>query len=70
MENMSELERENPSQTDDDERGQRVGSDIESKEAGTENCGDEYGELPGDPEAPAATNDATLAGDSTKDGKP
>jgi hypothetical protein len=67
---MSEFERENPNQTDDDDAGSRAGGDAETKGAAVENCGDEYRELPGGADVSVGNSDATLAGDSTKVGKP
>jgi hypothetical protein len=66
---MSELEREDPNQTDDD-RGTRAGGDAETKGTAVENCGNEYRELPGDVGASVGNSDVILAGDSTKVGKP
>ena len=66
---MSELERENPNQTDDDP-GRGAGGDAETKGIAIENCGDEYRELSGDADASVGNSDASLAGDSTKVGKP
>jgi hypothetical protein len=70
MENMSELKREKQNQADDDDRAERTGSDTQTRGAGVENCGDEYRELPGDADTSLGNTDATLAGDSTKLGKP
>jgi hypothetical protein len=70
MEKMNEPEGEKPNQTNDDDHARRAGGDAATKEVAGHNCGNESVELPGDFDVSVGNPDATLAGDSTKVGKP